>query len=139
MEHKYKIMNRKIQLLSIIFLGVSSVFSQIKEEKLKLIKKEKRRRNRRSEKKTLEISYPPEEKSQNPVKYTITDVPAVSDFKTSTIQGEDVTPKFDGTAQNNYIQFGMGNYGKILRCKYFENLENKIEVGADVISFYSGT
>ncbi|WP_228426012.1 hypothetical protein [Chryseobacterium carnipullorum] len=38
----------------------------------------------------------------------------VSDFKTSTIQGQDVTPKFDGTAQNNYVQFGMGNFGKIL-------------------------
>lgn len=77
-------------------------------------------------------NYPPEEKSQNPVKYTITDVPAVSDFKTSTIQGADVTPKFDGTAQNNYIQFGMGNFGKILGdANISKTLENKIEVGAD--------
>ncbi len=78
-------------------------------------------------------NYPPEEKSQNPVKYNITDVPAVSDFKTSTIQGEDVAPKFDGTAQNNYFQFGMGNYGKILLDgNVSKTLENKIEVGGDV-------
>ncbi|MDN5424183.1 MAG: TonB-dependent receptor, partial [Chryseobacterium sp.] len=76
--------------------------------------------------------YPPEEKSQNPVKYTITDVPAVSDFKTSTIQGQDVTPKFDGTAQNNYVQFGMGNFGKILSdANISKTLDNKLEVGAD--------
>jgi hypothetical protein len=64
-------------------------------------------------------NYPPEEKSQNPVQYNITDVPAVSDFKTSTIQGADVTPKFDGTAQNNYIQFGMGNFGKFWAMQIF--------------------
>ncbi len=77
-------------------------------------------------------NYPPEEKSANPVKYTITDVPVVRDFKTSTIQGEDVAPKFDGTAQDNYIQFGMGNYGKILGDAHVSKvLNNKLEVGAD--------
>ncbi|PZU18456.1 MAG: TonB-dependent receptor [Chryseobacterium sp.] len=129
-------MNRKIQLLSIIFLGFSSVaFSQIKEEKLILNKKREPEVKKIEKKKTsVETikNYPPEEKSQNPVKYTITDVPAVSDFKTSTIQGADVTPKFDGTAQNNYIQFGMGNFGKILGdANISKTLENKIEVGAD--------
>jgi hypothetical protein len=44
-----------------------------------------------------------------------------------------VTPKFEGSAQNNYIQFGMGNYGKILGdANISKTLENKIEVGADV-------
>lgn len=130
-------MNRKIQLLSILFLGISSVaFSQIKEEKLILNKKREPEVKKIEKKKTsVETikNYPPEEKSQNPVKYTITDVPAVSDFKTSTIQGEDVAPKFEGTAQNNYFQFGMGNYGKILAdANISKTLENKIEVGADV-------
>ncbi|MCW3161129.1 TonB-dependent receptor [Chryseobacterium oryctis] len=130
-------MNRRIQLLSIIFLGFSSVaFSQIKEEKLILNKKREPEVKKIEKKKTsVETikNYPPEEKSQNPVKYTITDVPAVSDFKTSTIQGEDVAPKFDGTAQNNYVQFGMGNFGKILAdANISTTLENKIEVGADV-------
>ncbi|MDR2238282.1 MAG: TonB-dependent receptor [Chryseobacterium sp.] len=130
-------MNRKIQLLSIIFLGVSQfAFSQIKEEKLILNKKREPEVKKIEKKKTsVETikNYPPEEKSQNPVKYTITDVPAVSDFKTSTIQGEDVAPKFDGTAQNNYFQFGMGNYGKILAdANISKTLENKIEIGADV-------
>lgn len=130
-------MNKKIQLLSILFLGVSSVaFSQIKEEKLVLNKKREPEVKKIEKKKTsVETikNYPPEEKFQNPVKYSITDVPAVSDFKTSTIQGEDVAPKFDGTAQNNYVQFGMGNYGKILLDgNVSKTLENKFEVGADV-------
>ncbi|MGE8431389.1 TonB-dependent receptor [Chryseobacterium joostei] len=130
-------MNKKIQLLSILFLGVSQfAFSQIKEEKLVLNKKREPEVKKIEKKKTsVETikNYPPEEKSQNPVKYTITDVPAVSDFKTSTIQGEDVAPKFDGTAQNNYVQFGMGNYGKILLDGNVSKvLDNKIEVGADV-------
>ncbi len=85
-------MNRKIQLLSILFLGISSVaFSQIKEENWFLTKKREPEVKKIEKKKTsVETikNYPPEEKSQNPVKYTITDVPAVSDFKTSTIQGK---------------------------------------------------
>ncbi len=130
-------MNRKIQLLSILFLGISPfAFSQIKEEKLILNKKRepevKKIEKNKTSVETIK-NYPPEEKSQNPVQYTITDVPAVSDFKTSTIQGEDVAPKFEGTAQNNYFQFGMGNYGKILAdANISKTLENKIEVGADV-------
>lgn len=129
-------MNKRIQLLSIIFLGFSSVaFSQIKEEKLILNKKREPEVKKIEKKKTsVETikNYPPEEKSQNPVQYRITDVPAVSDFKTSTIQGQDVTPKFEGSAQNNYIQFGMGNYGKILGdANISKTLENKIEVGVD--------
>ncbi len=123
-------------ILPIIFLGISSVaFSQIKEEKLILNKKREPEVKKIEKKKTsVETikNYPPEEKSQNPVKYNITDVPAVSDFKTSTIQGQDVTPKFEGSAQNNYIQFGMGNYGKIVgNANISKTLENKIEVGAD--------
>jgi hypothetical protein len=129
-------MNKQIQILSILFLGFSSVaFSQIKEEKLILNKKREPEVKKIEKKKTsVETvkNYPPEEKSANPVKYTITDVPVVRDFKTSTIQGEDVAPKFDGTAQDNYIQFGMGNYGKILGDAHVSKvLNNKLEVGAD--------
>ncbi|WP_261512560.1 TonB-dependent receptor [Chryseobacterium paludis] len=130
-------MNRRIQILSILFLGVSQIaFSQIKEEKLILNKKREPEVKKIEKKKTsIETikNYPPEEKSQNPVQYKITDVPAVSDFKTSTIQGQDVTPKFEGTAQNNYLQFGMGNFGKILGdANISKTLNNKLEVGADV-------
>ncbi|CAA7197010.1 porin family protein [Chryseobacterium potabilaquae] len=130
-------MNKKIQILSILFLGISQfAFSQIKEEKLILNKKREPEIKKIEKKKTsVETikNYPPEEKSQNPVKYNITDVPASSDFKTSTIQGEDIAPKFDGAAQNNYFQFGMGNYGKILGdANISKTLENKLEVGADV-------
>ncbi|MDQ1803970.1 TonB-dependent receptor [Chryseobacterium sp. Chry.R1] len=130
-------MNKKIQILSILFLGVSQIaFSQIKEERLILNKKREPEVKKIEKKKTsIETikNYPPEEKSQNPVQYRITDVPAVSDFKTSTIQGQDVTPKFEGSAQNNYLQFGMGNFGKILGdANISKTLDNKLEVGADV-------
>ncbi|EJL69209.1 TonB-dependent receptor [Chryseobacterium populi] len=129
-------MNKRIQLLSILLLGVSQIaFSQIKEEKLVLNKKREPEVKKIEKKKTsVETikNYPPEEKSQNPVQYKITDVPAVSDFKTSTIQGEDVAPKFQGSAQNNYIQFGMGNFGKILGdANISKTLDNKLEVGID--------
>ena len=129
-------MSKRIKLLSILFLGISSVaFSQIKEEKLILNKKREPEVKKIEKKKTsVEVikNYPPEEKSQNPVQYSITDVPAVSDFKTSTIQSEDVAPKFDAIAQNNYVQFGMGNYGKILGdLNISKTLKNKIEVGVD--------
>lgn len=130
-------MNRKIQILSILFLGFSQVaFSQIKEEKLILDKKREPEVKKIEKKKTsVETmkNYPPEEKSQNPVKYTITDVPAVSDFKTSTIQGEDVAPKFDGNQQNNYFQIGGGNYGRFLMDgNISKTLENKYEIGGDI-------
>ncbi|MEY8761855.1 TonB-dependent receptor [Chryseobacterium tongliaoense] len=129
-------MNKRIQLLSILLLGVSQIaFSQIKEEKLVLNKKREPEVKKIEKKKTsveATKNYPPEEKSQNPVQYKITDVPAVSDFKTSTIQGEDVAPKFQGSAQNNYIQFGMGNFGKILGdANISKTLDNKLEVGVD--------
>src|SRR5690606_7622844 len=63
----------------------------------------------------------------------ITNVPASSDFKTSVIQGEDISPKFDAENQNNYFQHGMGNFGKILADgNTSTQLENGIEVGGDV-------
>src|SRR5690606_24495259 len=74
----------------------------------------------------------PEEKAQNPVTYDLTNVPAVSDFTTSTIQGEDISPQLGVDYHRNYLQFGMGNYGKVLfdgNVSYV--LENKTEVGAD--------
>src|SRR5690606_11960062 len=54
------------------------------------------------------------------------------DFTTSTIEGEDISPKLGVDYQRNYLQFGMGNYGKVLfdgNVSYV--MENKTEVGAD--------
>ena len=130
-------MNRNIQ--KIFFLGIMvsslSAFSQIKEERLILDKKREPEVKKIEKKKTsVETikNYPPEEKSQNPVSYDITNVPAVSDFRTSTIEGEDISPKLGKDYQSNYVQFGMGNYGKVLfdgNVSY--TLENKTEIGAD--------
>lgn len=131
-------MNKRIQ--HIFFIGLlftsTAVFSQIKEEKLILDRKREPEVKKIEKKKTsieAEKNYPPEEKSANPPTYDITNVPASSDFKTSLIQGEDISPKFDAEYQNNYFQLGMGNYGKILADGNISTeLENGMEVGADV-------
>lgn len=129
----------RIKILSFLFMGIfQSLFSQIKEERLILDRKREPEIKKIEKKKTsVETikNYPPQSKkiedSLN-LKYDITNVPAVSDFKTSTIQGEDISPKLGKDAQNNYLQFGMGNYGKVLldgNISYL--LQNKTEVGAD--------
>ena len=131
-------MNKSIQHIFFIGLLFSStaVFSQIKEEKLILDRKREPEVKKIEKKKTsiaAEKNYPPEEKSANPPTYDITNVPASSDFKTSLIQGEDISPKFEAENQNNYFQLGMGNYGKILADGLISTtLENDMEVGADV-------
>lgn len=130
-------MKKRIQILSLLFLGFSQLaFSQIKEEKLILDRKREPEVKKIEKKKTsieAEKNYPPEEKSANPPTYDITNVPASSDFKTSLIQGEDISPKFDAENQNNYFQLGMGNYGKILADGNISTqLESGMEVGADV-------
>lgn len=131
-------MNKTIQHIFFIGLLFSStaVFSQIKEEQLILDRKREPEVKKIEKKKTsveAEKNYPPEEKSANPPTYNITNVPAASDFKTSIIQGEDISPKFDAENQNNYFQLGMGNYGKILADGNISTqLENGMEVGGDV-------
>ena len=130
-------MNKRFQILSLLFLGFSQIaFSQIKEEKLILDRKREPEVKKIEKKKTsieAEKNYPPEEKSANPPTYNITNVPASSDFKTSVIQGEDISPKFDAENQNNYFQLGMGNFGKILADGNISTrLENGMEVGGDV-------
>lgn len=135
--NRIKMINFKYRIFSSALLVFSTaVFSQIKEEKLILDRKREPEVKKIEKKKTSiekEKNYPPEAKSQNPVTYDITNVPAVSDFKTSAIQGEDISPKFDADYQNNYFQIGMGNYGKILADGNISTtLENKMEVGADL-------
>ena len=130
-------MNKQIKILSFLFIGFSQfAFSQIKEEQLILDRKREPEVKKIEKKKTsveAEKNYPPEEKSANPPTYDITNVPAASDFKTSIIQGEDISPKFDAENQNSYFQLGMGNFGKILADGTISTqLENGLEVGADL-------
>lgn len=121
-------------------VGFSQIaFAQIKEERLILDRKREPEVKSIEKKKTsipAEKNYPPKEKkiqdSLN-LRYDITDVPAVSDFKTSTIQGADIAPKFSSEYQDNYFQLGFGNYNKILADANVSTiLENKMQVGADV-------
>lgn len=133
-------MKKRITILSVLFVGFSQfAYSQIKEEKLILDRKREPEVRNIEKKKTsvaVEKNYPPIEKKTEDslnLRYTITDVPAASDFKTSTIQGEDISPKFDATHQNNYFQVGMGNYGRVLADGNISTtLENNLEVGADL-------
>lgn len=128
---------QKIFLLGLM-VSSTAVFSQIKEEKLVLDRK-REPEVRKIEKKRTSVAtvknYPPQSKKTEDslnLRYTIVDVPAASDFKTSTIQGEDISPKFETDYQNNYVQVGMGNFGKILADANISTvLENKMEVGAD--------
>ena len=133
-------MKKSIQLLSLIFVGVSQVaFSQIKDEKLILDRKREPEIRKIEKKKTSiaqEKDYPPQQKRLEDslsLRYNITNVPPVSDFRTSSIQGEDISPEFDASYHENYFRLGMGNYGKILADGTIATtLENKMEVGADV-------
>lgn len=125
---------RKITAAAAVLI-TASAYGQIKEERLVLDRKrEPEVKNIEKKKTSVETikNYPPESKAQDPVNYDITNVPAVSDFRTSTIQGEDISPQLGTDYQKNFAQFGMGNYGKILfdaNASYL--LENKMEVGAD--------
>ena len=140
MLYTFKIMNRKIQILSLLFLGFSQfAIAQLKEEKLILDRKREPEIRKIEKKKTSverEKNYPPTEKKVEDslhLKYEITDMPPVSGFKTSTIQGADIAPAFSNAYQDSYFRIGYGNYGKILADGNISTtLENKTEVGADI-------
>lgn len=130
-------MNKNIKILSLVLVGISQFsLAQIKEERLILDRKREPEVKKIEKKKTsveTEKNYPPKEKSQEPVEYKITNVPAVSDFKTSTIQGEDISPKFNNDSQRNYFQAGFGNYSKFLAdANISYEIDDKTEVGVDV-------
>ena len=53
--------------------------------------------------------------------------------QTSTIEGEDISPKFNNDSQRNYFQVGYGNYSKFLADGNISYQINKdTEVGVDV-------
>lgn len=128
------------KIFAVALLGISPMFlAQLKEEKLILNKKREPEVKRIEKIKTSvpnEKNYPPKEKKTEDslnLRYDIVNVPAVSDFKTSKIQGTDITPKLQNEYANNYFRIGYGNYGKFLADgNISKTLENKIEIGADV-------
>ena len=133
-------MNKKHKIFSVLFLGISIFgYSQIKEEQLILNRKREPEVKKIEKKKTSvvqEKNYPPDNKKKEDslnLKYTIVDVPPVSDFKTTEIQGEDISPKFNNDYQSNYFRLGYGNYGKFLAdANVSGKLQDNVEVGADV-------
>ena len=130
-------MNVKIHKIALTFFLCSGigVFSQIKEEQLILNKKREPEVKKIEKKKTSVATiknYPPEEKSQNPVEYNVVNVPMYSDFQTSTLQADDISPNLKTDFQNNYVRFGIGNYSKIIAdANVSYTLESKMEIGAD--------
>jgi len=133
-------MNKNHKIFSVLFLGISIFgYSQIKEEQLILNRKREPEVKKIEKKKTSvvqEKNYPPDNKKKEDslnLKYTIVDVPPVSDFKTTEIQGEDISPKFNNDYQSNYFRLGYGNYGKFLAdANVSGKLQENVEVGADV-------
>lgn len=130
-------MKKRIQYIGALGLVLVSslAYSQIKEEKLILNRKRvpevKKIEKKKSSAEVIK-DYPKEEKSLNPIRYQVTDVPAVSDFQTSTIGGEDVSPVMKNDYQNNYIRLGIGNYGKILGDGFASYaIDDKNEIGID--------
>lgn len=135
-------MIKKIQYIGTLGLFIFSTlgYAQIKEEKL-ILNRKRVPEVKKIEKKKSSVAvikdYPKEEKSKNLVRYQITDIPVASDFQTSTINGEDVSPVMKNDYKNNYLRFGMGNYGKILGdgfASYAIDAKNEIGVDAHYLS-----
>ena len=130
-------MNKNIKIVTLVLVGISQFsLAQIKEERLILDRKREPEVKKIEKKKTsveTEKNYPPKEKEKEPVEYKITNVPAVSDFKTSTIEGEDISPKFNNDSQRNYFQIGYGNYSKFLADGNLSyEISKDTEIGVDV-------
>lgn len=131
-------MKKQIQIAALLGLFVTVPqlsFAQIKEERLILDRKREPEVRKIEKKQTsveTEKNYPPEEKAQTPVEYNITNVPAASDFKTSVIQGEDISPEFDNDHPRNYLQAGYGNFGRFLTdANLSTDLQEDLEAGID--------
>lgn len=135
-------MNKLKYIAILAFLGtfgISEIGAQIKEEQLILNRKREPEVKKIEKKKTSVIqekNYPPENKKKEDslnLKYEIVNVPPVSDFKTTEIQSEDISPKFNNDFQSNYFRLGYGNYGKFLAdANISGKVQDNVEVGADV-------
>ncbi|WP_312082408.1 TonB-dependent receptor [Epilithonimonas hominis] len=135
-------MNKLKYIAVLAFLGtvgISELGAQIKEEQLILNRKREPEVKKIEKKKTSvvqEKNYPPDNKKKEDslnLKYDIVNVPPVSDFKTTEIQGEDISPKFSNDYQSNYFRLGYGNYGKFLAdANVSGKIQENVEVGADV-------
>ena len=135
-------MNKLKYIAVLAFLGtfgISEIGAQIKEEQLILNRKREPEVKKIEKKKTSVIqekNYPPENKKKEDslnLKYDIVNVPPVSDFKTTEIQSEDISPKFSNDHQSNYFRLGYGNYGKFLAdANISGKVQENVEVGADV-------
>lgn len=135
-------MNKLKYIAVLAFLGtvgISELGAQIKEEQLILNRKREPEVKKIEKKKTSvvqEKNYPPDSKKKEDslhLKYDIVNVPPVSDFKTTEIQGEDISPKFSNDYQSNYFRLGYGNYGKFLAdANVSGKIQDNVEIGADV-------
>lgn len=134
-------MNKLKYIAVLAFLGtvgISEVGAQIKEEQLILAKKREPEVKKIEKKKTSvvqEKNYPPDNKKKEDslnLKYDIVNVPPVSDFKTTEIQSEDISPKFSNDYQSNYFRLSYGNYGKFLAdANISGKIQDNVEIGAD--------
>ncbi|QIY83242.1 TonB-dependent receptor [Chryseobacterium sp. NEB161] len=134
-------MNKLKYIAVLAFLGtvgISELGAQIKEEQLILNRKREPEVKKIEKKKTSvvqEKNYPPDNKKKEDslnLKYDIVNVPPVSDFKTTEIQSEDISPKFSNDYQSNFFRLGYGNYGKFLAdANISGKIQDNVEIGAD--------
>ncbi len=123
-----------IGLLGLFFtVGTSALNAQIKEEKLILDRKREPELRRIEKKKTEAQTDKDYLKEKESPSYSIVNVPPVSDFRPSPIEGSDISPRFDDYHSNNYFRIGYGNYSKFLVDGHISHmLQPDTQVGVDV-------
>ncbi|MDR1877648.1 MAG: hypothetical protein LBQ84_08515 [Flavobacteriaceae bacterium] len=108
------------------FLIIPAIgFSQIREEVLNAGKKKNPEVNVKNieKKKSNPDRYPPAEeaskKESDTLNYTITDVPAASEFQTSQLPPQPLNTDFKESYYNNYAKIGYGTQNTLLGDAYF--------------------
>lgn len=125
----------KLTLIISFFILPLAGFSQIKQEVLNVGKKKKPEVNVKNiqKKKSNPERYPPSDKvSKTPadsLHYTITDVPATSDFKTSQLPPQPLDTDFKDKIYENYAKLGYGTANTLLADAYFAHPINNNAVG----------
>ncbi len=100
-------------LIVIGILSYATAYSQIKEEVLIIpgkVDKEIKSIPKLKPKKEINNPFTPENKPKEEVSYTIEDIPAISDFKTTNPEKEDLAPSFAKEAYRKYASLYFGNY-----------------------------
>lgn len=122
-------MNTLYKTVFLIFFLIFSIqgYTQIKEEILNVGKNKNPEINVKNiqKKKSNPERYPPVPnapsvpKKEDTLTYSITDIPAVSDFQTSQLPPQPLNSAFNETYKDNYLKMGYGNRNTLLTNAYY--------------------